>query len=169
VLAAAGIDRAVVVGHSDGAVITLFHAASQAANTVAAAVLAPHSFVEQATLASIRTAREAYLAGPLRDRLLRHHGDNVDTAFWGWNGAWLDPGFVALDLRPRLAAIEIPLLVIQGEDDEYGTIAQVEAITRALPAARALMLSDCAHSPHRDQPRAVLEAIRDFVAGLDPG
>ena len=166
VLEAAGIERAVLIGHSDGATIALAHAATAPADLVAVVAMAPHSFVEGLTLAGIRAAREAYLAGPLRARLARHHGDQVDSAFWGWNDAWLDPGFTRLDLRPRLAEIRVPLLVIQGEEDEYGTALQVETIVDAVAGARPLLLPDCRHSPHRDQPERVLAAIGDFLAGI---
>jgi len=165
VLKAAGIERAVLVGHSDGATIALIHAATVPADTAAVVAMAPHSFVEDLTLAGIRAAREAYLAGPLRQGLARHHGDQVDAAFWGWNDAWLDPGFSAsLNLRPILPALRAPLLVVQGEDDEYGTPAQVDTIATLVPGVRATLLPDCRHSPHRDQPERVLEAIRAFLA-----
>ena len=166
VLNAAGIERAVLVGHSDGATIALAHAATAPADTVAVVAMAPHSFVEDIALDGIRAAKAAYLAGPLRDRLARHHGDQVDSTFWGWNNAWLDPGFTCLNLRSRLSAIQLPLLVIQGEDDEYGTSRQVEAIVTAIPGARPLLLPHCGHSPQRDQAETVLTAIGEFVAGI---
>ncbi len=166
VLAAAGLGPVLLVGHSDGASIALLHAASGAAGLLGVAVLAPHSFVEDITVSSIAAAAEAYRAGPLRERLARHHGENVDGAFWGWNRVWLDPGFRGWDIRPRLAAIGVPLLVRQGQDDEYGTAAQVEAIGAAVPPARILMLPACGHSPHRDQPEATLAAIAAFVAEI---
>ena len=167
VLETAGIERAALVGHSDGATIALIHAATAPADTVAVVAMAPHSFVEDLTLAGIRAAREAYLAGPLRQGVARHHGDQVDAAFWGWNDTWLNPDFAPrLNLRPILPAIRAPLLVIQGEDDEYGTALQVDTITSLVPDARPLLLPACGHSPQRGQPEQVLAAIGDFLAGL---
>ena len=166
VLAAAGIGRAVLVGHSDGANIALHHAASGNGDTLAVVAMAPHSLVEPVTLAGIRLARDAFQSGGLRERLARHHGANVDAAFRGWCDTWLDPRFANLDLRPILASIRAPLLLIQGEDDEYGSPAQVEIIAAGSPAARTLLLPACGHAPHRDQPQAVLAAIGELVAGI---
>lgn len=163
-----GLDRVVLVGHSDGASIALIHAALPGAvdRVVGAVVMAPHSFVEPMCLAAIARAADSFRAGALRQRLARHHGDNVDCAFWGWNGAWLDPGFTAsFDLRPDLARITCPVLVIQGEDDEYGTPAQVDVVVRRVAGpVRALLLPACGHSPQRDQGDRVIQAIRDFAA-----
>ena len=164
VLAAAGLGPVLLVGHSDGASIALLHAAAGPAALLGVVAMAPHSFVEDVTVQSIAAAADAYRAGPLRDRLARHHGANVDGAFWGWNRVWLDPGFRDWDIRPKLAAIGVPVLVIQGEDDEYGTAAQVEAIRAAVPAARSLLLPACGHSPHRDQPDAAVAAVAAFAA-----
>lgn len=123
---------------------------------------APHIMVEDVSIASIRQAREAYLAGPLRERLARHHAD-VDSAFWGWNDAWLDPAFRAWDIRPEVARIRVPLLAIQGEDDEYGTLEQVEGIRRLVPGAQVLVLPACGHTPQRDAPERVSEAAGRFI------
>jgi len=165
VLAAAGIARAVLVGHSDGATIALIHAVQNAADTAAVVAMAPHSFVEDAVFTGIRAAGEAFLAGPLRDGLARHHGDNVDCAFWGWNRAWLDPDF-RLDIRADLARIRAPVLVIQGEDDEYATAEQLGIVAHTVPGAQALLLPGCRHAPHRDRPEATLAAIAGLVRGL---
>lgn len=169
-LDALGLAEVILVGHSDGASISLIHAGHDGRSRVRGVVaMAPHSFVEPLCLDGIRAAREAFETGDLRARLARHHGDNVDCAFWGWNRAWLDPNFAHWDIRADLAGIRAPVLVIQGWQDEYGTEAQVRAVQAAVPAgARALMLENCAHSPHRDQPQAVMAAIADFVAGLTP-
>ena len=152
-----GIDDAVLFGHSDGASIALLHAAAE---PVRALVLeAPHVFTEPEGLASIRLAREAFERGELRARLARHHQD-VDAAFWGWNGPWLHPDFVQWNLEGALPAIRAPILVVQGLDDEYGTLAQVRAIERqAGGPVETLLLEKCGHSPHRDQPDAVLRAL----------
>lgn len=164
VLDAAGIADAMLIGHSDGASIALIHAAHDRSGRVRAlAAMAPHSFVEDMCVAAIAQVRETYTE-VLRPRLERHHGANVDCAFHGWNDTWLHPGFKAMELRPMLAGITVPVLVIQGEDDEYATAAQVHAVADSVSGpVRALMLPQCGHSPQRDQPQAVIEAIMDLV------
>ena len=164
VLDAAGIERAVLVGHSDGASIAVIHAGGVRDPRVEALVLmAPHVFNEPVCVASIEAAREAYPAG-LRERLAAWHGDNVDCAFRGWNDAWLDPGFLDWNIEEFLPGIAVPILVIQGEDDEYGTIDQVRAIERqAASGVETLLLENCRHSPHRDRANAAREAIVRFA------
>lgn len=165
VLEAAGIRTAILVGHSDGASIALINAGGRRDPRVRGLVLmAPHVFNEDLSVRSIRAAKEAYENGPLREQLARWHGDNVDCAFWGWNRAWLDPGFLAWNIEEYLPAIEIPCLVIQGQDDQYGTIAQVEAIRQQVAGpAEVMMLPDCRHSVFRDQSAASLDAIVRFA------
>ena len=160
------LDRPWLLGHSDGASIALLHAARYSGQLSGVAVMAPHVMVEDVALASIRAAREAFLEGPLRERLARYHGD-VDSAFWGWNGIWLDPAFRGWDMRAILPNITVPVLAIQGEGDEYGTLEQVETIGRLAPQAKVLVLPHCGHSPHRDQPGRVIEAAGRFMRGLD--
>src|SRR5699024_1365630 len=122
---------------------------------------------EQCCVDSIRRAKTAYESGGLRQGLARYHGDNVDVAFWGWNRAWLDPEFWHWNLEEYLAPIEIPLLLIQGKDDEYGTAAQIDAIERQVSGpVETVWLPQCGHSPHRDQPDATLRAIAGFVANF---
>lgn len=159
-----GLVRPWLFGHSDGASIALLAAARSGAGLSGIVVEAPHIFVEDRSIESIRQAREAYLQGPLRERLARHHGD-ADSAFWGWNEAWLDPAFRAWDIRAELARIEVPVLAIQGEDDEYGTLEQVEGIARLVPHARLLVLPGCGHSPHREQAERVIDAAGRFIVG----
>ncbi|HYH19741.1 MAG TPA: alpha/beta hydrolase [Azospirillum sp.] len=158
----------VLVGHSDGASIALIRAGNDRGGRLSGAVvMAPHVFNEDVSVASIAKAAEAYRDGDLRSRLRRLHGDNVDCAFWGWNRAWLDPGFRAWNIEEHLPGIRVPVLAIQGSDDEYGTAAQVEAIeAKAGGPVEVLMLDGCGHSPHRDQPEATLAAIRDFVGAI---
>jgi pimeloyl-ACP methyl ester carboxylesterase len=165
VLDAAGIRSAVLVGHSDGASIALINAGGRHDPRVRGLVLmAPHVFNEELSVRSIRAAKEAYEEGPLRSQLARWHGDNVDCAFWGWNRAWLDPGFLEWNIEEYLPRIEIPCIVIQGEDDQYGTIEQVEAIRRQVAGpVEVLMLPECRHSVFRDQPVATLDAIVRFA------
>lgn len=125
---------------------------------------APHVFTEPLGLASIAHMADIYRDTDLRERLARHHGVNVDTAFWGWNDVWLDPEFRAWNIEAYLPGIHVPLLVVQGEDDEYGTWAQVEAIQRQAGApVEVLGLPGCGHSPHREQPDAVLAVSAAFV------
>lgn len=165
VLDVAGIDEAVLVGHSDGASIALVNVGGVRDPRVTGLVLmAPHVFNEELCVASIREAKVAYETGDLRERLERRHGKNVDCAFWGWNRAWLDPDFMQWNIEAFLPQVEVPALLIQGADDQYGTLAQLDAIERQVqgPVSR-LVLNDCAHSVFRDQPEATLEAIVDFV------
>jgi pimeloyl-ACP methyl ester carboxylesterase len=166
VLDAAGIEDAVLVGHSDGASIALIHAgASDRGRVRALALMAPHVFCEEVTLRSIAAAREAYAQGELRSRLERHHGANVDNAFWGWNGAWLAPEFRDWTIEEFLPRIRVPVLALQGEDDEYGTPLQIEAIRRGCAGpVQTLLLPRCRHSPHRDRPEETLRALAAFVA-----
>ena len=161
------ISSAILVGHSDGASIALVAAATDAAPRVKALVLeAPHVFVEDVSVASIAKAREAYETGDLRDKLAKHHGANVDLAFRGWNEAWLDPEFRKWNIEEYLPRIEVPVLVIQGESDPYGTRAQVDAIVRqAHGRVEVVMLADCGHAPHRERP---VETEAAMVAFLTP-
>jgi pimeloyl-ACP methyl ester carboxylesterase len=153
-------------GHSDGGSIALIHAATFPASVAGLVVAAPHLLVEEFGLASIRAAREAYVASDLRDKLARFHAD-VDSAFWGWNDAWLDPNFKAFDIRPLLPAIECPVMAVQGLDDPYGTLEQIRGVARALPRTVLLELPACGHSPHRDQPLVLLDAAKAFIASRD--
>ncbi len=165
-LDAAGLDDVILIGHSDGASIALVHAGADTAGRVrAVAAMAPHVFCEELSVSSIRKARDAYEAGDLRARLARHHGDNVDVAFWGWNRAWLDPGFRRWNIEEFLPRIRVPVLVVQGREDEYGTEAQVRAIQAGSGGpTEVVMLDACGHSPHRDQPERTVAAISGFVA-----
>lgn len=164
-LHALGIERPVLVGHSDGATIALLHASAHPVGACVA--LAPHVFVEDVSVNAIARARDAYLQQPdapdgLRQRLARHHRD-VDNAFWQWNDVWLSPAFRAYDITADCARIPCPLMLVQGEDDEYGTLAQLHAIHRAAPQARVHALPRCGHSPHRDQPQLLTERVAAFV------
>ncbi len=149
-------------GHSDGGSIALLFAAHQPQRVRRLVVLAPHIMVEEFGLASIRQAREQYLQGGLRERLARHHAD-VDSAFLGWNDVWLSPGFVRWQITSDLKYIASPVLAVQGLDDVYGTMAQIDGIAAVVPGTQLLKLPDCGHSPHRDQPRALVEATHLFL------
>ena len=150
-------------GHSDGGSIALIYAwmfPNQVAGVIA---LAPHLFVEDISVASITKTRETYLTTSLKSKLARFH-DDVDSAFWGWNDVWLDPTFRAWNIEPLLPRITCPVLAIQGIDDEYGTMAQIDRIADALPHAQRVKLEACGHSPHRDRSEAVIAAVRKFMA-----
>jgi pimeloyl-ACP methyl ester carboxylesterase len=161
-LAEVGIERPWLFGHSDGATIALLHAARHAVAGVVA--VAPHLFVEDISIASIAQARDAYAHGDLRERLARHHAD-PDSAFYGWNEVWLDPAFRDWNIEDEIATISGPVLAVQGEDDEYGTLEQVRAIVRRLPKTRLLVIADCGHSPHRDQPEILSREAGRFIVG----
>jgi pimeloyl-ACP methyl ester carboxylesterase len=149
-------------GHSDGASIALLFAAAFPERLTGAIVLAPHVRVENLSVASIASAREAYLATDLRQRLSRYH-DDPDSAFWGWNDIWLHPSFRDWSIEREIEAITCPLLAVQGVDDEYGTLEQIRAIARRVPRTRLLALADCGHSPHRDCPDRVIDTATAFI------
>jgi pimeloyl-ACP methyl ester carboxylesterase len=158
--ATVGIERPWLFGHSDGATIALLHAARHPVAGVVA--VAPHLFVEDVSIASIEKAREAYEHGELRERLSRHHAD-PDSAFHGWNDVWLAPAFRAWNVEREIATIACPVLAVQGEDDEYGTLEQIRAVRRNVPQTELLVLSSCGHSPHRDQPERLLREAGRFI------
>ena len=158
-LQALNIQRPVLLGHSDGGTIALLHACRfEVAGCV---VMAPHVMVEDVSIQAITAAREAFENGPLRQRLAPFHAD-VDGAFWQWNEVWLSEAFRGFDIRHELATLSAPLLAIQGENDPYGTMAQIDDIARAVPHAQLLKLPHCGHSPHRDQPETVVQALQTF-------
>lgn len=168
VLDAAGIDRAVLFGHSDGGTLALIYAGKIRDPRIAGVItVAAHVFNEDVCIAGIEDAKKAYLTTNLRDKLARYHGDNVEGAFWGWCDVWLDPGFRAWNIEDVLPGITAPLLVVQGALDQYGTAAQVDAIARgAAGPTQTLMLPDCGHSPHLEAPDALLAASLTFLKGL---
>lgn len=155
-----GIERPVLLGHSDGGTIALLHAAHHL--VTACIVMAPHVMVEDISVQAIEAARGAYNHGPLRSRLAPFHAD-VDGAFWQWNDVWLSTAFRSYDIRQEISVIPAPLLAIQGENDPYGTMAQIDEIATAVSHAQLLKLQACGHSPHRDQPEALAQAIGDFL------
>jgi len=156
------VQQPVLFGHSDGASIALIHAASAARAVRGAVLLAPHVMVEDVCVQSIAAARQTYATTDWRERLGRYHAD-PDGAFRGWCDIWLDPRFRQWNIEELVARIRCPLLAIQGYDDEYGTMEQIERIARLLPDTELLKLQDCRHSPHRDQPAAVIAAATRFI------
>jgi pimeloyl-ACP methyl ester carboxylesterase len=167
VLAAAGIQRSILVGHSDGGTIALLHAANGRADGIAAIVtVAAHVFVEDVTIAGIHETRGAWEQGDLRERLARWHGANVDAVFHGWCDTWLDPAFRSWNIERHLPGVRVPVLALQGKEDQYGTPAQVEAIARRVSGpVEAMILPGASHLLHVDAPYAVIAAITRFFRG----
>ena len=164
-LAALGIERPILIGHSDGASIAIIHAGSghPAAGLV---LMAPHVFVEDLTVESIAKVKEIWKTTDMKARLGRYHRD-VEHTFWGWNDIWLLPAFKHWNIEALVPNIAAPMMVIQGLDDEYGTPAQCESIkAHAKAPCELVMLEACKHSPHRDQPERTLAAIERFVKSL---
>ena len=158
----------VLVGHSDGASIAAIYAGSKPlAGLKGLVLMAPHVFVEDISIDGIKAARDAWTTTDLRDRLARHHSDNVDIAFLGWNDSWLHPEFRVWDITGFLPLIIVPVLAVQGRDDDYGTLAQLDAIERSCggPVTK-LILDGCGHAPQKYQTAAVLDAICSFVTEL---
>lgn len=165
-LDAFNIPDAVLVGQSDGASIALIYAGEIGTRLRGVVAEAPHVFVEDVSVESIAQAKAAYESTDLPKRLGRYH-ENVDRTFYGWNDIWLHPEFRSWNIRESVRKIRVPLLLIQGVDDEYGTFAQLDAIRSDARQARVdtLYLAQCGHAPHRDRPDAVLPAIAAFVSG----
>lgn len=150
-------------GHSDGGSIALLFAHAYPDRVAGLITLAPHIFVEDVTTSSIEQARISYLETDLSRRLSRYHAD-PDSAFWGWNRVWLDPEFKAWNIEAEVAGIHCPILAVQGYDDEYGTMAQIDGIARLAPQTRLLKLPQCGHSPHRDQPTTLIQEVVTFMS-----
>jgi pimeloyl-ACP methyl ester carboxylesterase len=156
------IDRPVLLGHSDGGSIALLHASRHPVS--ACIVMAPHVIVEEISLRSIAAARDSYESS-IRERLSRYHAD-VDVAFWQWNDIWLSPQFRDFDIRADCRQIGAPVLAIQGCDDAYGTMRQIEQIAPTRGPVTLEKLAGCGHSPHRDQPERARRLVTDFLAQL---
>ena len=163
VLEALSVDNPFLIGHSDGASIALIYTGARRGPVRGLVLMAPHVFVEDITCNSIAQAKITFETTELPVRLGRYH-DDVQSAFWGWNDIWLHPDFRAWNIEAFLQGVEVPALLIQGEDDQYGTRAQVDAVARQVSGpVTTLMLSDCGHSPHVDQKETTLGAIAEFV------
>jgi pimeloyl-ACP methyl ester carboxylesterase len=167
VLDAIGLRRGVLLGHSDGASIAAIYAGSVADHRIGGLVLlAPHFFTEAFGVAEIARMRALYATGDLRSKLARWHQD-PDNAFYSWSGPWLDPEFRKWDITEELAHIRVPVLVIQGEDDQYGTLDQVETAKEACQCpVEAVILPGVRHIPHREAAEETLRAIVDFTGRL---
>jgi len=167
-----GIEKPVLIGHSDGGSIAIVYAGKFPDHVRGLILLAPHVFVEEMSLQGALNAKAEYQTGDLRQKLAKYHAD-VDATFWGWNEIWLDPRFRSWNLESYLSQIRCPVLMIQGEQDEYGTVAQLDAIRARVPQSEVLWLPDCGHSPDRDAPEKVLARMKEFIEKLertsDPG
>jgi len=158
-----GIDKPVLIGHSDGGSIALIHAGGAGRAVAGLILMAPHVFVEDISVASIAQAKVTFETTDLAQKLGKYHRDPAKT-FRGWNDIWLHSDFRAWNIEEYLPRVTCPVSAIQGKDDEYGTPAQVEAIRKqAKGEVEVLMLADCRHSPHKDQPQATIEAMAGFI------
>jgi pimeloyl-ACP methyl ester carboxylesterase len=168
VLDAVGFRRGVLMGHSDGATIAAEYAGGIEDFRVRGLILmAPHFFTEDMGLAEIARAKEAFDKGDLKDRMAKYHRD-AEATFRGWNDAWLDPKFRDWNVAEVIDYLRVPALAIQGRDDPYGTLAQIEELeTRAYSPVDTLVLDDCQHAPHLEQPEAVLAEVAEFCARLE--
>jgi pimeloyl-ACP methyl ester carboxylesterase len=185
VLDAFAVREAILVGHSDGGSIGIIHAGGVRDPRVLGLILeAPHVLVEEVGLKSIREIAELYREGgagrmpanrpqdagapvgapSFKQRLARYHGAQVDKIFWGWNEVWLNPAFRSWNIEEYLPGIKVPVLLIQGEDDQYGTREQLRRIEAGCQGSvRTVMLEACGHSPHLDQPERALDVMKEFV------
>jgi len=161
-----GIERPLLVGHSDGGSIALIHAATAEHAVRGLVLMAPHVFVEPICVESIARIRDTYFKTDLRQRLAKYHA-HVDDAFLGWADTWLLAEFQSWSIEDMVSRVARPMLLIQGRDDEYGTLAQLDRIeARAKAPTSRLVLDNCGHSPHRDQEAAVIDAIQAFAHGV---
>jgi pimeloyl-ACP methyl ester carboxylesterase len=156
------IRSAILVGHSDGASIAIVFAAEHPERVAGAILEAPHAFVEPESVRSIAGIRTEYEDGTLRSRLGRYHAD-PDATFYGWNDVWLSPEFAGWNIETSVDRLTVPLLVVQGYDDQYGTLAQVESILRRHRDTDALLLAGCGHAPHRERAPLVVGAAGNWI------
>ena len=169
VLDAAGVQHAILLGHSDGATIAAIYAGSVSDMRVRGLILiAPHFFTESSGIAAIKAAGEAFRDGDLRGKLAGYHAD-VDMAFNGWHDVWINPDYAKRwNVADAIDHLRIPVLAIQGREDAYGTLAQIEEIeSRIYSPVDTAILGDCGHDPFRDQPHQTLDAIAEFCVRLD--
>lgn len=161
------VKRPILLGHSEGASIALIYAGGTGRPVSGLIAMAPHLMVEDVCLDSIRETKRIFEASDLREKLARHHTD-PEATFRGWNDIWLDPGFRDWNIEGFLPRITCPILAIRGEGDAYGTMEQVDRLARLAAGVELLKLRECGHSPHRDQPEAVIDAVTGFVRRIHP-
>lgn len=149
-------------GHSDGGSIALLHAARFPDRVAGLVLAAPHIFVEEISVTSIALAREAYIGQGLRGRLAKYH-DDPDSAFWGWNRIWLAPEFRQWSIETEIDGIRCPVLAVQGSEDEYGSLLQIQGIAKRIGQTELLVLPQCGHSPHRDQAETLIATVTQFI------
>jgi len=168
VLAAAGINDCILIGHSDGGSIAIVYAGGTPALPLRGLITAAaHVFCEQLSVDSIEDARKQYEENDLRQKLLKYHGANTRCAFRGWNDVWLNPDFMDWNIEEYLPGIRVPMLAIQGKEDQYGTGAQIQAIQQKTgPATKTLLIPDCRHAPHAEQEQTTLDAMQTFIRKL---
>lgn len=163
-----GAERVALLGHSDGASIAAIYAGSVVDYRVrAVGLIAPHFFTEQIALTAIAAAKDSYINGNLKQKLGKYH-HNVDNAFYGWNSAWLDADFVDWNIAECIDYLRVPVLAIQGADDQYGTLAQIDEIEqRCYSPVEKHIISDCRHAPHLENPDETLSVITEFIDRLE--
>ncbi len=168
VLDAAGIRDHVLIGHSDGASIAALNSGEVRDPRLRGVVqLAPHFVVEERALEGIRVAREAWETTNLRERLMKYHGDQTDDVFFAWNDRWLSPEFRDWNITSSMAKVEVPTLLIQGDEDQYGTLLHFELARRvARCRLEEVVLQGVGHSPHLDAPEQTTDAVARFIASL---
>jgi pimeloyl-ACP methyl ester carboxylesterase len=163
-----GIEKPVLVGHSDGGSIALICAATYPSAVSGVVVMAPHCFVEDISVTGIAQARHTFEITDLPQRLSKYHRDAIAT-FYGWNDVWLSAKFRQWNITVLLSAITCPVLAIQGENDEYGTMAQIDAIKTEIPSAQLLKLAQCGHSPWKEAAYVTMENIAHFYSNCAAG
>jgi pimeloyl-ACP methyl ester carboxylesterase len=167
VLDAAGIEACLLIGHGDGGTIAMRFAAAQPPLLRGIVTIGAPAISEPRTVSSMRQAREAFLSTDLRAGLARYHGENVDGAFWLWNDAWLTPGFEPIDVPRQLPRVRVPVLALQGEHDEYSTVAQLHAVSRGVSGrCETRRMTGCGHAPHLQDEATLVEVVARFIATL---
>ena len=164
ILKQAGIKKYILIGHSDGGSIgIIFSGSTNTKGLKGLITLAAHVFCEQCSVDSIKQAKKNYEQKDLKKALQKYHGSNTDNAFRGWNNAWLNPNFMNWNIEKYLKKIKVPMLAVQGKDDQYGTDKQIAPIESQVNSIGSFLLDNCRHSPHLDQPEAVLKIMTKFI------
>jgi pimeloyl-ACP methyl ester carboxylesterase len=164
VLEAAGIRDHIIIGHSDGGSIGIVYAGSPRASQLKGLITeAAHVFCEPITLDAIKEAKHHFLHRDLKNTLKKYHGPNTESAFWGWNNVWLSPGFIHWNIQKYLKQIKVPMLALQGRQDQYGTPAQLAAISSGVKDCETHLIDQCRHAPHLDQKETVLALMAGFI------